>query len=202
ACVFKKLSSRTEQITSEVRRLVLTARSLQAQLDQSIPKKTHEEVIARMQATIDGMAAELRRTKGQLEETQTIGQGLSILGKQVAAQGDTLKEAAMKISEVTVPNQVYQNALTRISDLEQVLTRKDQEIQNIRDSSVLKEQYIRSETRISELENILANSMPKTEFESLSQQIDTLTKAAPVITPGMDDLAHPQVAQTVQVAAN
>jgi len=196
------LSSRTEQITSEVRRLVLTARSLQAQLDQSIPKKTHEEVIARMQGTIDGMAAELRRTKGQLEETQSIGQGLSILGKQVAAQGETIKEAAMKISEVTVPNQVYQNALTRISDLEQVLTRKDNEIQSIREQTVAKEQYIRAETRISELENILANSMPKTEFENLSQQIDTLTKAAPVVTAGMDELSHSPTPQTVQITAN
>jgi hypothetical protein len=201
--VFKKLSSRTEQITSEVRRLVLTARSLQAQLDQSIPKKTHEEVIARMQGTIDGMAAELRRTKGQLEETQSIGQGLSILGKQVTVQGDMIKEAALKISEVTVPNQVYQNALTRISDLEQVLNRKDLDIQNIREQTVDKEQYIRAETRISELENVLANSMPKTEFETLSEQIDTLTKAAPVIASSMEEVAHSQpMPQTVQITAN
>ena len=65
----------------------------------------------------------------------------------------------MKISEVTVPNHVYQNAMIRISDLEQVLNRKDQEMQSLRDQSVSKDQYIRSETRISELENILANSM-------------------------------------------
>jgi hypothetical protein len=194
------LSSRTEQITSEVRRLVLTARSLQAQLDQSIPKKTHEEVIARMQGTIDGMSAELRRTKSQLDETQSIGQGLSILTKQVYAQGETIKEAATKIAEVTVPNHVYQNALTRISDMEQLLNRKDQEIQSMRDNMVSKEVYIRSETKIAELENILANSMPKTEFETLTQQIDTLTKAAPVVGPAMDEVVHSQpVLQTVQV---
>ena len=195
------MSSRTEQITSEVRRLVLTARSLQAQLDQSIPKKTHEEVIARMQGTIDGMAAELRRTKGQLEETQSIGLGLSILTKQVTVQGETIKEAAMKISEVTVPNQVYQNALIRISDVEQVLNRKDSEMQGLRDSTVSKDVYIRSESRIAELENVLANSMPKTEFETLSQQIDNLTKAAPVIAPAMDEVVHSQpMPQTVQIA--
>jgi hypothetical protein len=182
--------------------LVLTARSLQAQLDQSLPKKTHEEVIARMQGTIDGMAVELRRTKGQLDETQSIGQGLSILGKQVATQGEMVREAAMKISEVTVPGQVYQNALTRISDLEQVLTRKDQEMQSIREQTVARDQYIRAETRISELENVLANSMPKTEFEDLSQQIDTLTKAAPVISSGMDEITRSPTPQTVQIAAN
>jgi hypothetical protein len=198
--VFNKLSSRTEQITSEVRRLVLTARSLQAQLDQSIPKKTHEEVIARMQGTIDGMAAELRRTKSQLEETQSIGQGLGLLVKQVASQGETINQAVAKIAEVTVPNPVYQTALTRISDLEQVLNRKDQDMQNLRETTVPKEQYIRAESRISELENILANSMPKTEFETLSEQIDNLTKAAPVISPGMDEAPRPQgVPQTVQV---
>ena len=114
-------------------------------------------------------------------------------------QGETIKEAAMKISEVTVPNQVYQNALTRISDVEQVLNRKDSEMQSLREP-VPKEQYIRAETRISELENVLANSMPKTEFETLSQQIDTLTKAAPVIAPAMDEVVHSQpMPQTVQI---
>ena len=44
-----------------------------------------------MQGTIDGMAAELRRTKSQLEETQTIGQGLALLSKQVTVSGDTIK---------------------------------------------------------------------------------------------------------------
>jgi hypothetical protein len=183
----------------------MTARSLQAQLDQSIPKKTHEEVIARMQATLDGMAAELRRTKSQLEETQTIGQGLALLGKQVATSGETIQQATVKLSEVTVPNQVFQQAMAKISELEQVVSRKDQEIRAINDSTVSKDQYIRAESRISELENVLSNSMPKTEFEDLSQQIDTLTKAAPIIqSTGMDEqqLSGVPTPQTVQVAAN
>jgi hypothetical protein len=183
----------------------MTARSLQAQLDQSIPKKTHEEVIARMQGTIDGMAAELRRTKSQLEETQTVGQGLALLSKQVTASGDTIKEATVKLSEVTVPNQVFQQAMAKISELEQVINRKEQEIRSINESTVHKDQYIRAESRISELENILANSMPKTEFEDLSQQIDSLTKAAPVIqSTGIEEqqMSHVTAPQTVQVTAN
>ncbi len=182
----------------------MTARSLQAQLDQSIPKKTHEEVVARMQGTIDGMAAELRRTKSQLEETQTIGQGLALLSKQVASSGDTIKEATVKLSEVTVPNQVFQQAMAKISELEQVVSRKDQEIRAINEQTVPKEHYIRAESRISELESILSNSMPKTEFEDLSQQINSLTKAAPVIqTPGTEELPlHNPVPQTVQITAN
>lgn len=202
-CVFIKVSSRTEQITSEVRRLVMTARSLQAQLDQSIPKKTHEEVIARMQATIDGMSAELRRTKSQLEETQTIGQGLSLLSKQVAASSDVVKEATVKLSEVTVPNQVFQQAMAKISELEQIVSRKEQEIHAIHESSVSKEQYVRAETRIQELEGILAVSMPKTEFEDLSQQIDSLTKAAPVIqsTGAEESFSQVTAPQAVQVTA-
>ena len=202
-CV-QTVSSRTEQITSEVRRLVMTARSLQAQLDQSIPKKTHEEVMARMQATIDGMAAELRRTKTQLEETQTIGQGLALLSKQVAASSDSVKETTVKLSEVTVPNQVFQQAMAKISELEQVVSRKEQEIHAITEATVQKEQYMRAESRISELENILANSMPKTEFEDLSQQIDTLTKAAPIIqsTGAGEQLSQLSTPQTVQVTTN
>jgi len=182
----------------------MTARSLQAQLDQSIPKKTHEEVIARMQSTIDGMSAELRRTKTQLEETQTIGQGLSLLSKQVSTSSDMVKEATVKLSEVTVPNQVFQQAMTKISELEQVINRKDQEMRSINEQSVHKDQYLRAEARISELENILANSMPKTEFEDLSQQIDTLTKAAPIIqsTTAEDQMPQMSAPQTVQVTAN
>jgi hypothetical protein len=189
------MSSRTEQITSEVRRLVLTARSLQAQLDQSIPKKTHEEIVGRMQGTIDGMSAELRRTKAQLGETQSIGEGLSLLGKQVSSQGDTIKEVVSKLAEVTVPNTVYQQATAKISELEQVVSRKDQELQTFRENFVPKDQYVRAEARIAELEAVLANSMPKAEFEDLSQQIDSIARAAPVINAGMEDLANvPQTA--------
>jgi hypothetical protein len=198
------MSSRTEQITSEVRRLVLTARSLQAQLDQSIPKKTHEEIIARMQATIDGMSAELRRSKAQLEETQSIGEGLSLLGKQVTSHGEMMKEVAAKMSEITVPNQVFQQAMSKIGELEQVVARKDQEIQQIRESTVPREQYVRLEAKIGELESILSNSMPKAEFEDLSQQIDSLTKAAPMISAlGPEELTASTltVAPHVQVAA-
>jgi hypothetical protein len=187
-CVSNKMSSRTEQITSEVRRLVLTARSLQAQLDQSIPKKTHEEIVARMQGTIDGMSAELRRTKSQLGETQTIGEGLSLLGKQVSAQGETVREVVAKLAEVTVPNTVYQQATTKISELEQIVLRKDQEIQGFRETTVPKEQYTKAEARISELEAVLANSMPKAEFEDLSQQIDSIAKAAPSVNPGLGEV--------------
>lgn len=200
------MSSRTEQITSEVRRLVLTARSLQAQLDQSIPKKSHEEIVARMQATIDGMSAELRRTKAQLEETQTVGEGMTLLGKQVTSHGEAMKEIAAKLSELTVPNQVYQQALSKIGELEQVIMRKDQEIQGIRDSTVPREQYSRVEAKIAELESILSNSMPKAEFEDLSQQIDSLAKAAPTISvsPGLEDLSSSSggsSSQPISVAA-
>ncbi len=181
----------------------MTARSLQAQLDQSIPKKTHEEVVARMQGTIDGMAQELRRTKTQLEETQTIGAGLSLLSRQVAASSEQVKEATVKLSEVTVPNQVFQQAMAKISELEQVVNRKEQEIKSINDSTVLKEQYMRAEARISELETILSNSMPKTEFEDLSQQIDTLTKTAPLIqSTDVETLSPLSAPQTVQITAN
>lgn len=156
-----------------------------------------------MQGTIDGMSAELRRTKSQLEETQTIGQGLALLSKQVTVSGDTIKEATVKLSEVTVPNQVFQQAMAKISELEQVVSRKDQEIHTIHEQTVPKEQYNRAESRIAELENVLANSMPKTEFEDLSQQIDSLTKTAPMVThSGMEEISHIPTPQTVQITAN
>jgi len=139
-----------------------------------------------MQATIDGMSAELRRSKSQLDETQTVGEGLSLLGKQVTAQGEMMRDVTARLSEVTVPNQVYQQAMGRIGELEQALSRKDQEIQAIRDSTVSKEQYARVESKIGELESILSNSMPKAEFEDLTQQINSLAKTAPNVSGNVE----------------
>ena len=38
---------------------------MEAQLQQSIPKKTHQEVVSKMQATIDGLNVEVERIKGE-----------------------------------------------------------------------------------------------------------------------------------------
>ena len=49
------MSSRAEQITSEVKRLVLKCRKLEADLAQSVPKKVLDENVAKLQAKIDAL---------------------------------------------------------------------------------------------------------------------------------------------------
>ena len=82
--------SRAEEITSEVRRLVLTCRAMEAQLQQSIPKKTHEEVVSKMQGTIDELDGEVGRIRTELQRTTGITETLNALGAQIASSKETM----------------------------------------------------------------------------------------------------------------
>ena len=61
--------SRADEITSEVRKLVLTCKALEAQLQQSIPKKAHEDIVAKIQKQIYDLENQVALTKGELEKT-------------------------------------------------------------------------------------------------------------------------------------
>ena len=98
--------SRSEEITSEVRRLVLTCRSMEAQLQQSIPKKTHQEVVTKMQTAIDGLTAELERTKADLQKTAHLEETIKGLSEQITSQ------------TVTITGQWQSNEAKRIQELE------------------------------------------------------------------------------------
>ena len=75
---------------SEVRRLVLTCKSMEAQLQQSIPKKAHQEVVTKMQNTIDDLVAELERTKEDLEKTTHLEEKIKGLSEQITSQTEAI----------------------------------------------------------------------------------------------------------------
>jgi len=179
--------SRAEEITSEVRRLVVTCRALEAQLKESIPKKVHNETVAKMQGEIDRLKGELNSVKEELERTRSIGSYLASIESELKNQHESFETLGRKIEEGTVSNEVYQQSLQRIRELESM-------IENLRSTTVSKDSYSqleaklqgmveresleRAEARIRELEAIVSNSVPKETLEELKARITELVSEA------------------------
>ncbi len=218
---------RTEEITSEVRRLVLTCRSLEAQVKESIPKKQHEAIVAKLETTINELNAELKRTQANLENTTTLGERLVSLESLVSKQSDSISSAqseefqklSMKISENTVPSTIYEQTLSSVKELEltlstivqskdaqlatlsartkeledkissmvsrseflglqselsKVRSKHQEELNQIAQRSVPKEQYESTRARISELETMLSNSIPLSQLGDIPEQMKSV----------------------------
>ena len=106
--------SPSEEITSEVRRVVQACRSLEAQLQQSIPKKDHEQALASLQSSVDAAMADCNRAKSELENTSSIGQRMGLLESQIASQNEAVSSQARafesftaKLAESSVPFSAY-----------------------------------------------------------------------------------------------
>ena len=159
--------SRAEEITSEVRRLVMTCRSLEAQLQQSVPKKTHQEMVTKMQAAIDNLSADLGRTKKSLEETETLGGRLNVLTNQITAQNEiissqikTIESLTSKMTETTVPIKMYSELVSNF-----------QSLQTQTQGMVPKSDFDALQSRISELESQISSCVPRTQYASLELEI-------------------------------
>jgi len=180
--VFGSLS-RAEEITSEVRRLVLTCRAMEAQLQQSVPKKTHEEVISKMQATIDELDGELNRIRDEFQNTKGITETINALGAQLSvqkevldvqgqllanqtqiieAQNRTIESLNQKLSLDTVPATMYNEALSKANAAEDRVSQL-----------VPKADYEALQCKVSELNQALATMVPKSELEVLTLQLST-----------------------------
>jgi uncharacterized Zn finger protein len=171
--VFDRLS-RAEEITSEVRRLVMTCRSLEAQLQQSVPKKTHQELVTKMQAAIDNLSADLARTKKELETTETLGGRLNALTTQISTQNEiianqnkTIEAFSSKISETSVPMKVYNEVKSKVAQLEESIN-----------STVSKAEYESLQNRYDELAEQSSTSVPRAKYAALEVQIaDSVPKS-------------------------
>lgn len=173
--------SRAEEITSEVRRLVLTCRAMEAQLQQSIPKKTHEEVVSKMQATIDELDGELTRIRGELQNTKGITETINALGAQIVAQKEmlelqgqnltnqgqvieaqnkTIESLTTRLSEQTIPVAMYNEALSRANAAEDKASQ-----------CVPKADYESLQTKVSELTESLNSMVPRSELDSLRTDV-------------------------------
>ncbi len=157
-----------------MRKLVLTCRSLEAQLQQSIPKKTHQEIVAKMQGAIDSLSADLGRTREDLAKTTSLGERINALestvvsqSSMISSQNNVIGALTSKFSEALVLASTYAEATARIQSLEERVG-----------SMVERSQYDALVDANHEFEERLANSVPKEEYYSLKERIDnTVSKS-------------------------
>ena len=201
--------SRSEEITSEVRRLVLTCRSMEAQLQQSIPKKAHQEVVAKMQTTIDGLMAELGRAKADLQETTHLEEKIKGLSEQISSQTEAItgqwqSTEAKRIAELEekISGMVYKSELLALQNKYDELKtstvpKQDyaalqnqfsnfvpreifEEMQkSFSETTVPREKLLTTEARVQELEAKIADSIPRSDHEHLVAQLVSLMGEAP-----------------------
>ncbi|HVP23230.1 MAG TPA: hypothetical protein VMS77_04900 [Conexivisphaerales archaeon] len=203
--------SRADEITSEVRKLVLTCKALEAQLQQSIPKKTHEEEVAKLNVIISDLQREISLSKTELEKTISVGSRLGALEGRintlydvVAAQNQAVKAVSEKLSESTVPYSLHAEDQSRIQQLEEqvysmapradvdalqsqmanmVPREKLEEMERSMSGMVPAERLAEAEAKIAQLEAALADSVPRATLEELKDKIASMMKDA----PGVED---------------
>ncbi|HZW55568.1 MAG TPA: hypothetical protein VFF30_04700 [Nitrososphaerales archaeon] len=193
--------SRAEEITSEVRKLVLTCRAMEAQLQQSIPKKTHQEIVSKMQETIDGINADLERTKSDLQNTISVGERVNSLISKIASQEETIASLASHVSSqnntiaeltssVSTQKDVIEAQARTIEDLTRTFTQEVGAIGSMlsRDT-VPVELYNGAQTRVAELEEKVRSMVERAEYnevqkrcEDLAEQISTMVPRSEYIT--------------------
>ena len=221
--------TRSEEITSEVRRLVLTCRSMEAQLQQSMPKKTHQEVVEKMQAKIDELTGELETTRSDLERSVHLEEGIKSLSQQIAMETQTItgqfqsndakriQELETKISGM-VDRSEFEALQAKYEQLANSTVPKDDynALQNqftnfvpkqtfedmqrtFKDTTVPREQLSAAETRLQELEAKLANSVPSADHEELMTKLTSMIGEAPHVEFEMTQF-QPNTAGTTEVA--
>lgn len=162
----------------------MACRTMEAQLQQSISKKAHQEAIAKMQATIDGLNAEIEKTKAELQNTQTVGDRVNSLSALVSSQAETInslsstitaqretieslsstvskntESLAEKLSRETVPVLLYNETLSRIGEMEERIR-----------FMVEKADYVAVQKRCDELTEKISTMVPTTEYLALQAQ--------------------------------
>lgn len=160
--------STAEEITSEIRRLVLTCRTIEAQLQQSMPKKTHQEVVTKMQAAIDDLNAELKRTKAELQKTVSFDTVIKGLSRQIASQTEAIANQSQTI-EAQNKKRVdeLEERIGRMADKTEyaALQKKYEELNK---SMVPKEDYVA-------LQGQFSNFVPRESFEDLQRSFAQTT---------------------------
>jgi DNA repair exonuclease SbcCD ATPase subunit len=175
------LSSRAEQITSEVKRLVLKCRKLEADLAQSVPKKSMDETVAKMQQKIDTLNSELKRANQDLDSATTMNERMDTLGKQleqqadeIATQNDFIKSIAQKI-DAMVPSSVYEQATQKIHELEQAFEARSQEYASEKAEFEERISQMVPQDRFQALQAEIASSVPRAFYEEEVQKIRSET---------------------------
>ena len=191
---------------------------MEAQLQQSIPKKTHQEVVTKMQAAIDGLTAELERTKADMQKTVHLEEKIKGLSEQIVSQTETItgqwqsneakriQELEAKISSMVDKTEYlalqnkYEELKTLTVPKEDYVTLQNQfsnfvpkqtfeEMQkSFTQTTVPREQLAAAETRMQELETKIASFIPRTDYDELVAKIVSLVGEV----PGPSDSAEAQ----------
>jgi HPt (histidine-containing phosphotransfer) domain-containing protein len=159
--------SRAEEITNEVRKLVFTCRSLEAQLQQSVPKKLYQETVAKMQANIDSLSGELASTKSELEKSMAVAQRVEGLEAQVSSQGETISSNTKTIDSLTAKLIETEPYVAKYAET----IARNQELESRISSMVEATAYTALQTRCSELETQIAGMVPRESFEAVQTEL-------------------------------
>ena len=189
-----------EEITGEMRRLALRCKALEAKLADSVPKKTYNDAVSKMQLAIDSGVAELQRTKEALEKTETLGGRLNTLTNQItllvetiASQEAQIKTLEEKVAASTVPQEVYDQSIANCQRLEdeiksmvprqdfEALFQKNAELEQRISTMVAGEEHMRAVEKIAELEGVITNLVPRKDLEELSDQVKSIASTVPVV---------------------
>jgi chromosome segregation ATPase len=163
------MSGSAELITNEVRRLVLTCKHLQAELEQSIPKKTHQEIVAKLEESIESQNAELEKTKNELDRANALSSALNSIeeylskqGNEITSQSELMKAFSSKIGEKTVPQDVYDQSLAQNKELyekyQKEIAEKNSELGSI-------------EAKNHELLERIAQMVPRSEYLAIQSHL-------------------------------
>jgi hypothetical protein len=178
------MSGSAELITNEVRRLVLTCKHLQAELEQSMPKRAHEEIVAQMQEKIDGQGATIQQMESELEKAKSISSAIGNLeylissqSREIASQNKFIESVSAKIAEGTVPRQIYEQSISDAKSLEEsirvITEQKNAEVKSLENKNhelleklsgmVPRSEYLGVQAQ-------LADSIPRSKFEEEIQR--------------------------------
>ena len=154
-----------------MKRIILKCRSLEAKLEQSVPKKTYQDAVQTMQASIDNLSENLTRTKDELARTESLGGRINSLSAQLASlasQVSANNEAVKALTEkYSVPKEVHSKTTSRIEELETAL-------RSSTSNSVPRSEYADLQSQIHELEKKLADSVPREQYSRLVDEISGL----------------------------
>jgi chromosome segregation ATPase len=199
---------------------------MEAQLQQSIPKKAHQEVVAKMQTTIDGLVAELERTKADLQKTNHLEERITSLSEQITSQTDAItsqwrSNETKRIAELEerIGQMVDKTELvslqSKYDELKTTTVPKEdysalqnqfsnyvprevfEEMQkSFAQTTVPREQLVAAQARVQELETKIANSIPLSEHEEVITKLTSLIGEVPTSDAQATEIAPPELLVT------
>ena len=191
------------EIQDDAKKLALKCKTLEMQLRQSVSKKEHHEITSKLEKQIDSLEKELDRAREEGQKSAAITKQISgleslinsviktsgsqgktldsieddgsTLAKALGAQGKVIDAVAAKISQGTVPSQVYLQSLAKIDKLE-----------DDKRNMVRRFDYNTLEARCEDLSRQLGTMVPAADHISLKEKFEEATRQLADMVPASD----------------